>query len=292
MHMPSNLTKWIVAALAAALAIAVPASNATAAAAAAALMSVPAFANAANQNAMASPAAPKPMPGWTGPAARASKRIAAAAALGPATASRAMAMPAPAPVSAGMSGAHRFGGLHLALAETLPDGAILSLDKELLIKIGIQLFNVALITAVLIILLYNPVKKFLAERSQRIRQDIDDARDIRKEAAELKARYEKLISGIEREREEILRQTHKIAQDKSDQLLFDTRREVEILHGRAKAELELERKNVSDEMKRQIIEISHLMAGRLVQASMDREIQDQLIEQALKELDPGMPGEL
>jgi F-type H+-transporting ATPase subunit b len=183
-------------------------------------------------------------------------------------------------------------GIPLVLAEAMPDGAILSLDKDLLIRIGIQLINVSILTAVLVYVLYKPVKKYLADRKQRIKDDLEESLKIRDEAMELKDKYEKLLSGIEEEREEILRQTHKMAMERSDQLLFNTRREVEVLHSRSKAEMELERKNIADEMKRQIIEISHLMAGRLISVSMDREKQDELIEQALADLDNGMAPDL
>jgi F-type H+-transporting ATPase subunit b len=111
---------------------------------------------------------------------------------------------------------------------------------------------------------------------------------MRDAAMELKEKYEKLIAGIEGEREDILRQTHKKAMEKSDQLLFDARREADVLRNRAMTELELERKNIYDEMKRQMVEISYLMASRFVQVSMDQQTQDRYIEQALAEWDGGV----
>ena len=173
--------------------------------------------------------------------------------------------------------------LAAGVAEELPEGSILSFDKQLLINIGIQLFNVLLLTVLLIFVLYKPVKKFMAGRSERIHGEIEAARLEREKAQELKEKYEAMLDGIEKEREEILLQAHKKALEKSDQLLFDARREADIMYDRALAELETERKNVADEMKKQMIEISILMAGRFVEVSIDRETQDQFIEQALAE---------
>jgi NAD(P)-dependent dehydrogenase (short-subunit alcohol dehydrogenase family) len=104
-------------------------------------------------------------------------------------------------------------------------------------------------------------------------------------------KYQKLIESIEAEREDILRQTHRKAVEKSDQLLFDARREAETIYNRVKAELQLERDNLYDEIKRQILDIAHLMAGRFVQVSLDREAQDRLIEQSLSEWDSGSAGD-
>ena len=173
-------------------------------------------------------------------------------------------------------------------AGAAPDSGILNLDKSLLVTMGIQILNVTLLTVILVYLLYKPVKKFLSDRSQRIKGEIDGAGEIHGDAVELKDQYEKLLAGIEVEREEILRQTHKKAMEKSDQMLFEARREVEVIYNRAMAELELERKNARDDMQQQIIEISHMMAGRFIKLSIDRETQDRMIEQAFADWNGGV----
>lgn len=189
--------------------------------------------------------------------------------------------------SAAADSARHVGSVAAAAAAELPDGAILSLDKELIYKIIIQLVNVSILIAVLVFILYKPVKKYLANRARKIRDELENSKRIREEALELREKYEGMIAGIEAEREEILRQTHRKAVEKSDQLLFEARREVEVIHNRAKSELEAERENMSGEIKRQIIEIAHIMAGRFVRLSIDRDTQDRLIEQALADWDSG-----
>ena len=169
----------------------------------------------------------------------------------------------------------------------IPEGSILSLDKSLGYNILIQLANVIILIAALVFILYKPVRNFLAARKQQINDEIEAARAIRDEAERLREKYEKMLEGIEVERDEVLRRTNKIAVEKSDQLLFEARREAEIIHGMAKAEIATERENVENEIKRQIIEIAHLMAGRFVELSIDDETQNRLIDQALAEWDSG-----
>ena len=172
-------------------------------------------------------------------------------------------------------------------AADLPDGGILSLDKSLIINMIAQMVNVALLTAILIFILYKPVKKFMANRTQRIKQEIESAGEIHKEAEELKEKYEVLISNIEEEREELLRQSQKKAIEKSDQLLFEAQREADKLHKRVMDDLEIERRNMQDEMMRQMIEVSYVMANRFVEVSIDEQTQNRLIEQALADWDGG-----
>lgn len=162
----------------------------------------------------------------------------------------------------------------------MPAGSILHFDKALLIQLAIQWLNIALLTALLIFILYRPVKKFMADRAARIRSEIESAQAQRQEAQELREKYELLIADIEKERDEILHLAHKKAVEKSDQMLMDARREAEALADRALAEVALERKNMENDLKKQVVELAFLMAGRFVEVSVDRETQDRLIEEA------------
>lgn len=165
-------------------------------------------------------------------------------------------------------------------AAELPAGKLLSFDMELVIKTGMQLLNIAVLSAVIIFILYNPVKKYMAARTERIKKEIEEANKERDDALALKEKYEKMIAGIENEREEILHQAYKKAMEKSDQLLFEARREAELMYDRALEDLETEKKNINEEMKKQMIEISTMMAGHFVSVSIDRDEQDRLIEEA------------
>ena len=176
-------------------------------------------------------------------------------------------------------------------AAELPEGAILNLDKTLLYNILIQLFNVIVLIIALTAILYKPVRKFLADRKQRISDEAENVRRIRKEAEQLRETYEKMIEGIGTERDEILSRANKIAVEKSDRLLFEAQHEVEALHMRARSDIETEYKNMENEIKRQIIEISHIMASRFVELSIGRETQERLLEQALSEYDSIGPFE-
>jgi F-type H+-transporting ATPase subunit b len=63
--------------------------------------------------------------------------------------------------------------------------------------------------------------------------------------------------------------------------VFAAREEAKHLISKARAEIEADRENASEEVKRQIIELSTFMAGRFVELSIDKESQDKYIEEAL-----------
>ena len=53
---------------------------------------------------------------------------------------------------------------------------------------------------------------------------------------------------------------------------------------RANNEIELEKKRALDDMKQEMITIASMMAGKVVAASIDTNIQDSLIDETLKEM--------
>ena len=169
----------------------------------------------------------------------------------------------------------------LSTAESvIPPGSILHFDRDLLISIGIHAFNVILLTIILVLILYKPVKKFMADRTARIEGTIGNANRLREEAAELKKQYEQKIEDIEKEREEILKKAHQTAGERVDQMLLEARREADAVYNRAMAEMEMERARSQNEMRTQIIEIATLMAGHFVEVSIDPETQNRYIDEA------------
>jgi F-type H+-transporting ATPase subunit b len=165
--------------------------------------------------------------------------------------------------------------------DSMPGGAILEFNKEFLVRSAIQWLNILLLTAVLIFILYKPVKKYMADRSGRIAKDIESARAYNEKSREEKALYERLITDIEKEREEILNQAHRLAVERGDQILLAAKEEARHLLQKAEEEIRVERENAAQEIKEQILELSLLMASRFVEVSIDKETQDAYVEQAL-----------
>lgn len=145
----------------------------------------------------------------------------------------------------------------------------------------IQGLNVIIMFAVLAYLLRKPVQGFMAGRVERIRDDISSARLNKKQAAETKADYQRMVDDIEKEREEILSEARLLAGRKSDQILFDAREEAEYLLVKARDEIKIERENAADDMKMKIIEISTSVASRFIESAVEQQVLDRYIDEAL-----------
>jgi F-type H+-transporting ATPase subunit b len=165
----------------------------------------------------------------------------------------------------------------------MPEGGIINFDSSLLIHIGIQWFNIILLTVVMVKLLYKPVKKFMDGRAENIRNNMASAHLANDEARDLKAEYEKKLADIDGERGEILRRAERQAAQKSEQMTRETKEKADAMLRQAEEAASLELQRGREQLRLEIVELASLIAGKFVRASMDEKLQKQLAEQAFKD---------
>lgn len=133
-------------------------------------------------------------------------------------------------------------------------------------------------------LLFNPARKMLKDRQERIKNDIDMAKNDRKDAVALKEEYDAKLKGVEKDAEEILSAARQKALKNEARIIDEAKEEAARIIKRANEEALLEKKRVMDEAKQEMISIASLMAGKVVSASIDTTVQDALVEETLKEI--------
>ncbi|MBR1445385.1 MAG: F0F1 ATP synthase subunit B [Firmicutes bacterium] len=162
---------------------------------------------------------------------------------------------------------------------------VIKLDQQFVYQLFIQLFNTAFLCFILTKLLYKPVKQFLKERKEKIINQIDSAAIQLEEAEKLKAEYEAKLKEIDSEREEILSSARSAAKQRESEIISDANKEAKIIKDRAMLDIQREQEKAKDEIRKQIIEVSALMASRFISASMNEEQQNQLLGNAIEELE-------
>lgn len=173
--------------------------------------------------------------------------------------------------------------LVLAAAETMP-GRLLGFDLQLLHDTVIMGINLFILFFALSYLLFNPVRAVLKKRQERIASDIETAKQEKEDAIAMKQEYEAKLRNIQQEAEEILSASRKKALKQEEEIVARAKQEAAVVMARANNEIELEKKKAVDDMKQEMISIASLMAGKVVSASMNTEIQDTLVDEALSEI--------
>ncbi|MBQ2900769.1 MAG: F0F1 ATP synthase subunit B [Agathobacter sp.] len=133
-------------------------------------------------------------------------------------------------------------------------------------------------------LLFNPARKLLKDRQDRIAKDISDAKEASESAAAMKAEYESKLKNIEKDAEAILSEARQKALKNEQRIIDEAKEEARRIIKHAQEEALLEQKRAMDDVKKEIITVASLMAQKVVSASIDTEIQDALVEETLKEM--------
>lgn len=166
----------------------------------------------------------------------------------------------------------------------LTDGHTFELNAQLISDVIIQAIAIFLLFFFLSNVLFEPVKKVLANRTEKIKNDIDSAAKDKEEAAALKAEYDGKLKSIEKERDEILAAARKKAQKREAEIVEEANAEAARILQRANQEIELEKSKVSDEMRKEIVKVATAMAAKIIEQQIDESKQDALIEDTLKEM--------
>jgi len=172
----------------------------------------------------------------------------------------------------------------LAAIDAAPEGRIFALDQQLLIDIGIQLLNACVLVAALSFFLYKPVRKFMQNRAEGIKNQLSAASDKEAKADELKALYEKKLEELEKERAGVLESAHGLAFKKSRQLMIDARKEILEMKEQAASEIQAERERAKEEMRPHMIEIAQTLAEKFVSQCIDQDTQNALFDKTIAEL--------
>ncbi len=132
--------------------------------------------------------------------------------------------------------------------------------------------------------LFNPVRKMLSDRQEKIKNELEQAATDQKTAAETRALYEDKLKQVDKEAEAILADARKRGMENEAKIVEQAKQDAAKIIERAHTEAELEKQKITDEVKREMIAVASVMAAKIVQANIDTNAQHELIEQTLKEI--------
>ena len=161
---------------------------------------------------------------------------------------------------------------------------IFDLDLQLLADATLMIIAVFVLFLVASYFLFNPVREMLAKRQAKIKNELDSAAKDKEDASGLKKQYEEKLKNIDKEAEEILSDARKRALESESKIVEQAKEEAARIIDRAKVEAELEKQKAADDVKREMVVLASIMAGKVVKASIDTTVQESLINETLKEI--------
>ena len=150
---------------------------------------------------------------------------------------------------------------------------LFNLDWQLLADSCLTLIAVLFLFGALSFFLFNPVRKMLTGRTEKIKGELDQAVADMADARALK-----------KEADDIMEQARKKAKISEDKIVSEAKEEASRIIERARTEAELEKQKAADDVKREMIAVAAMMAGKVVSGAIDTTVQNELVEETLKEM--------
>ena len=172
----------------------------------------------------------------------------------------------------------------MVLANAQMDPRLFDLDFQLLADAFLMLLAVIVLFFALSYLLFNPARAFLNKRKEKIREELDDARNNQLQAEQLKQNYDGKMREINKEAEAILSDTRKKAMQNESRMLAEAKEEAARIIAHAQSEAQLEKKRVADEVKQEMVSVASEIAKKAVGQSMNQSIQEELVNETLREI--------
>lgn len=172
----------------------------------------------------------------------------------------------------------------ILLTEGQSMSRLFDLDWQLLADASMMIIAIFVLFLLMSFLLFNPARKMLQGRRDKIRGELETAKQDMETAGRLKEEYETKLREIDREAESILSEARKKALGNENQIIAEAREEAARILAHARKEAELEKQKMSDDVKKEIISVAALVAGKVVAANINTAVQDQLIDETLKEM--------
>ncbi len=146
-----------------------------------------------------------------------------------------------------------------------------------------QIVNFLILLALLYFIAYKPLRRMMEERSNRIREGLEQAELAARRLAEADEEARKKLEEARREGQEILSQAAALGEKLKEEARQEARAQAEALIARARSEIELEREQAIQQLRQEFADLAILAAEKVLRETLDRERHRRMIEEVLEE---------
>lgn len=161
-------------------------------------------------------------------------------------------------------------------------GGLASLGINLPVLLA-QVINFVILFAFLYLVAYKPVMRLLDERSRKIKVSMEQAELIKEQAGRAEEEVRKQLGTAAREGQEVIARAVRTGEEVKQGAQQEARQQAESLISRARLEIQRERDEAIDELRREFADLTVLAAGKVIDRSLDKEAHRQIIDKVLEE---------
>ena len=146
-----------------------------------------------------------------------------------------------------------------------------------------QIINFVILFGLLYLVAYKPIMRMFDERSRKIKESMEQTEFIKEQAAQAEEEAEKRIEAAAKDGQEVIARAVRTGEEVRQEAQQGARQEAESLIARARMEIQRERDDAIDELRKEFADLTILAAGKVIDRSLDKEAHRQLIDKVLEE---------
>ncbi len=144
-----------------------------------------------------------------------------------------------------------------------------------------QLVNFVILFGLLRLVAYKPIMRMLDERSGKIKDSMEQAERIKQQASQAGEEAKKRIEAASVEGQEVIARAVRGGEEVRQQAQRDAKAEAETLIVRARVEIQREKDEAIDDLRREFADLTILAAEKVINRSLDKEANRRLIDETL-----------
>ena len=146
------------------------------------------------------------------------------------------------------------------------------------------IINFLVILAILYKFAYNPVMKFLDNRSEEIANNIAEAERNRSESEALLKEYQEKIAQASKEAQEIIARANKVTEEERNRILAQTRDEAAAMLEKARQEIQRERDEALFALRQEVSTLAVMAAEKILSRNLNTEYNQRIVDDFLNEV--------
>jgi len=146
-----------------------------------------------------------------------------------------------------------------------------------------QFISFGLLLIVLLVLAYKPITRMLDERSNKIKESMDQTEFIKQQVAKTEQMVQEQLAQARKQGQDLVAQAAQIGERLREEARQQARQDAEAIVARARVEITTEREEAIAKLRDEFVEIAIEAAEKVINKALDRETHRQLIQETLEE---------
>jgi len=146
-----------------------------------------------------------------------------------------------------------------------------------------QIVNFAVLFGLLYLVAYKPIMRMLDERSKKVQESMEQTEYIKEQSEHAEEETKRRIEAASKEGQEVIARAVRTGEEVRQQAQQEAKEDAESLVVRAQVEIQRERDDAIDELRKEFADLTILAAEKVIDRSLDKKAHRQLIDKTLEE---------